>query len=327
MLLGSAFASLLRGAEAESSSFDLSLLDDPIVPRELFFVREHFPAPNVSSARWMLSIRGAVGKPFELSYDEISALPKKVLPVTLECAENPVGGGLVSHAEWTGCTLASLLEKAQVAADAKFVRFSGADGFSRTIPIAKAAHPGTLIAFRMNDEKLPVNHGFPLRALVPGWYGMDSVKWLREIAVLPAEDATGSYVRVTRSLLAGNRPAGPVTAMNVKSAFSRRVDGATLTSRRFTVRGAAWAGENRIQRVDVSTDSGKLWGEARLATETRPYTWVLWAFDWKIPAAGSYRLCVRAQDDQGREQPAERAADRADPYELNAIQMIQVDVR
>jgi DMSO/TMAO reductase YedYZ molybdopterin-dependent catalytic subunit len=330
IFLGSAFAPLIRGAEAESSNFDLSLLDEPIVPAELFFVREHFPSPRTSSAGWKLAVTGAVEKSLEFSYDDLSGQPRKILPVTLECAENPAGGGLVSHAEWSGVPLAALIERARPSSQSNFVRLGGADGFSRNIPIEKAMHPDSLIAFSMNGEKLPTNHGFPLRAVIPGWYGMDSVKWLRSIEVRREEEAGLSlrapYVRVTRSLLTGDRPSGWVGAMNVKSAFSRPVDGAILTGRRFTVRGAAWAGENRVREVEVSTDGGKTFSRSQVSSDRLPYSWVLWAFEWSIPGAGKYELVVRAVDEKGRIQPAERAADRADGYEANVYQRIQVTV-
>jgi DMSO/TMAO reductase YedYZ molybdopterin-dependent catalytic subunit len=248
----------------------------------------------------------------------------------LECAENPVGGGMVSHAEWTGYPLASLLEAVEAGHEAKFVRLSGADGFARSIPISKARHPDTLIAYNMNGERLPANHGFPLRAVIPGWYGMDSVKWLSDIEILTGEDTTPAmrerYVRMTRTLLGGPRPSGPVTAMNVNSVFSRPVDGAILLGRRFTIRGAAWAGENRVARVEVSTNGGKTWQTARLEDSPRPYSWVRWTFDWKIPASGRHELSVRASDEQGRKQPAERAAERSDPYEWNIPQTVRITV-
>jgi DMSO/TMAO reductase YedYZ molybdopterin-dependent catalytic subunit len=332
VLLSSAFAALfdpvrVRGDEPELSSFDLSLIDEPAVPNELFFVREHFPQPRISAVGWKLSVSGAVANTGGISLDDISNATRKTLPVTLECAENGVGGGLVSHAEWTGMPLASLLEKAQPYPQAGFVRLSGADGFTRTIPMAKAMHPDTLLAYGMNKEKLLAKHGLPLRAVIPGWYGMDSVKWLREIAVLSEPEATqGQYVRLTRSLLAGTRPSGAISAMNVKSAFSRPVDGAILQSRRFTIRGAAWSGENRIRDVEVSTDAGTTWRKAELNASPLPYSWALWALEWKIPGTGEYELIVRASDDHGRTQPSERATDRADGYELNAYQHIRVMV-
>src|SRR5947209_15091493 len=153
MLLASAFACALRAQKAEVSSFDFSLLDEGTTPAELFFVREHFPAPSLSSAGWVFSVSGAISNPLKMPFDDLAGLPLRALPVTIECAENPVGGGLISHAQWSGVSLGSLLEKARPGADARFVRLSGADGYSRTIPLAKAMHPDTLLAYQMNDEK------------------------------------------------------------------------------------------------------------------------------------------------------------------------------
>jgi DMSO/TMAO reductase YedYZ molybdopterin-dependent catalytic subunit len=321
----SALSALGRAQKPEISSFDLSLFDELSVPSDLFFVREHFPAPNLSSAGWILSLSGAVANPLEISYEEISAA-RRLLPVTIECAENPVGGGLVSHAEWTGLSLASLLQRGGPSAEARFVRLSGADGFSRAIPLAKAMHPDSLIAYAMNGEKLPLNHGLPLRAIVPGWYGMASVKWLRRIDVLPAEDPPRDYMRQVRSLLAGVRPTDAVTAIQVKSAFSRPLDGAILIGRRFLLRGLAWAGEQRVRQVEVSVDGAKSWRPAMLTSAPRSYAWLEWTYDWKIPAAGAYELAVRAADESGRKQPAERAAQRADAYELDTPQTIRITV-
>jgi DMSO/TMAO reductase YedYZ molybdopterin-dependent catalytic subunit len=324
IFLASAFTGLLRAQKAEVSSFDFSLFDEWTVPNDLFFIRDHFPAPAVSSAGWELAVSGAVRTPANIPFEEVSRLPRKVLAVTLECAENPVGGGLVSHAEWTGFALASVV---QPAPEARWVRLSGADGFSRCIPIEKALHADTLIAYSMNGEKLPASHGFPLRALIPGWYGMDSVKWLRRIELLPTEDtATDGYVRLLRSPLAGIRASERVSAMQIKSAFARPLDGAILMKRRFTVRGVAWAGENRVRRVDVSTDAGKSWQAARLAGDPLPYCWIQWTHEWKIPGGGQYELMVRAEDERGRRQPEERAAERVDAYELNTHQSVRVTV-
>jgi DMSO/TMAO reductase YedYZ molybdopterin-dependent catalytic subunit len=326
VFLASAFTPLLKGQKAEVNAFDFSLLDEGNVPAELFFIREHFPAPSVSSAGWKLSVSGAVAAPFEISYEELTVQPRKTLPVTLECAENPAGGGLVSHAEWTGVGLGALLQKANVKPEGRFVKLTGADGFSRSIPLDKATHADTLIAHLMNGDRLPVNHGFPARAVIPGWYGMDSVKWLRAVELLENEPAPSGYVRLTRSLLTGTRSAGPVRAINVKSAFSRPLDGAILGGRKFTLRGAAWAGENRVRRVEVSVDAGRSWQIAQLSGSAAPYAWVHWAREWKIPGAGPYELVVRATDDQGREQPSERPAGRVDEYENNLWQRVRVTV-
>lgn len=328
--LGGSLAAAAWGQQPEVSAFDLSLLDDWLTPTESFFVREHFPLPKVSAHGWTLQLGGAVAAPYEISYDDLLREPRKVLPATLECAENPVGGGLVSHAEWTGVSLDSLLERAQPVPEARAVRLVAADGYRRSIPLAKARHADTLIAHGMNGERLTEKHGLPLRAVVPGWYGMDSVKWLQRIEVLTEEDdnppTSRDYVRLTRSMLLGLRPAGRVAAMGVKAAFSRPVDGAILIGRQFTVRGAAWAGENRVRSVEVSVDGGKSWGPARLSPEPLPYAWAHWAYDWKVSGPGAHELVVRATDDADRAQPAERARDRADHYEQDSWQTVRVTV-
>ena len=240
--------------------------------------------------------------------------------MTIECAENPVGGGLVSSAEWKGVVLGALLERAKPLPTARFVRLSGADGYTRSIPFPRAEHRDSLLAHRMNGENLWVSHGGPLRALIPGWYGMDSVKWLREIQVVP-EAANSTYLRRTR---VGDPE--PVTAMQVKAAFARPMDGAILFPRTFILRGAAWAGENRVRQVEVSMDAGASWQSVRLLDVARPYAWVRWEREWRIPEPGAYELVVRATDDAGRTQPAQRDPARVDEYEQNAYQRVRVVV-
>jgi DMSO/TMAO reductase YedYZ molybdopterin-dependent catalytic subunit len=334
-LAGSGFLLVPRAwgqeRKPEISSFDLSLLDDWLTPNDLFFVRDHFPAPAVFAEKWKISVSGAVASTVEIPFDELARLRRKSLAVTLECAENPVGGGMVGHAEWGGVGLAEILERARPQADALFVRLRGADGFSRTIPLQKALHPDMLLALTMNGERLPPAHGFPVRAVIAGWYGMDSVKWLQSIEVLRQEEhsaAPGAYRRL-RSGLGGGRDAGPIAAMEVKSVFSRPLDGAILQGRRFTVRGATWAGEKKVRAVEVSTDGGRSWAAARFSAgqpAPQPYAWAHWEYDWKIPGQGFYKIACRAADESGRVQPAERAADRADEYERNAVEVVKVSV-
>lgn len=326
VFLASAFASLLRGQKAEVSEFDFSLLDDRFTPTDLFFVREHFPAPRVSTPAWKLAVRGAVAAPFEISLDDLLALPRKSLDVTIECAENPVSGGLISTAKWEGASLATLLARAKPDAAARFVRLRGADTeYARSIPLAKALHADTLIAHHMNGDPLPPAHGAPARAIVPGWYGMDSVKWLQAIEVLTEPDDSPF---MARAYLRQPRGAAPevITAMNVNSAFSRPLNGAILVGRRFVIRGAAWAGQSRVRRVEVSTDGRRSWQASRLDGPAQPYCWVFWSYDWKIAESGEYEWSVRAADDAGREQPAERSTDRVDDYELNSYQTVRITV-
>jgi len=315
----------------EVSSFDLSLLDDWLTPNDLFFVRDHFPAPAVLTEKWKLSVGGAVGSPVEIPYEELARLRRKSLAVTLECAENPAGGGMVGHAEWGGVSVAEILEQAKPEPNAPFVRLRGADGYTRTIPAAKALQPDVLLALTMNGERLPAAHGFPVRAVIAGWYGMDSVKWLQSIEVLRQEEQTAAAAayRRLRSRLGGPRDAGPIAAMEVKSVFSRPLDGSILQGRRFIVRGAAWAGERQVRAVEVSTDGGRSWAGARFSQgqpAPRPYAWTHWEFDWKIPGQGFYKLACRATDESGRVQPPERDTDRTDDYERNSIEIVKVSV-
>ena len=317
--MASALVSALPAQKPETSAFDLSLLDDGLIPNDLFYVREHFGAPaNTSQADWVLTVGTA-----RFTYEELVAFPPRMVPVTLECAENPVGGGLVGHAEWTGVPLAALLAKAEVP-PGRFVRLSGADGFSRCLPSAKAAHPDTLIAYAMNGEKLPANHGFPLRAVIPGWYGTDSVKWLRAVEFLADEDPSRGYVRLVKSMLAGTREDGPVREMRVKSAFTRPMDGSILSGKRFLLRGVAWGGVGRVKQVELSVDGEKTWQRAQLTVPLTPYAWTHWVHEWQIPAAGEHRLAVRATDQRGNTQPSERPAARVDNYEWDAWQRITV---
>ena len=258
--------------------------------------------------------------PFEIPVSELTGQPKRDLAVTLECAENPVGGGLVSHAEWTGVALADLLGRAGPLREGRFVRLTGKDGFIRSIPLEKATHRDTLLVYRMNREKLPLVHGGPLRALIPGWYGMDSVKWLRKVEVV-ADGKNDSYLRRTR---AGETE--PITKMNVKAAFARPVDGAVIFRRSFLARGAAWAGESKVQVVEFSSDGGSSWQTARLLDKAQPYAWVRWEYSWRIASPGDYTLVVRATDDAGDSQPVKLDPARVDEYEQNSRQRVRVTV-
>jgi DMSO/TMAO reductase YedYZ molybdopterin-dependent catalytic subunit len=212
---------------AETSSFDLSLLNGWAVANNAFFTRDHFSAPTTSSDVWTIWIGGDVAAPFTISYEELIRQPRKDLALTIECAENPVGGGLVSNAEWTGTKLATLLERAKPVIDARYVRLWGVDnGYARIIPLSKAMHSDTTVAWLMNGERLPASHGFPVRALIPGWYGMDSVKWLQKIEVL-REGSNDGYLRRSQA-----RQTEPVSAMCVKAVFARPLNGAKLFGRR-----------------------------------------------------------------------------------------------
>jgi DMSO/TMAO reductase YedYZ molybdopterin-dependent catalytic subunit len=317
--------------EAKFSSFRTLL-----TPNDEFFVRNHFAPPRLSE-KSNLRIGGSVRSPFAITYAEIARMPSRTLPVTLECAGSALGG--VSTAEWEGVPLAALLKRAGLSPGVKYIRLAGADSgieesqapraFARSIPVEKALHPDTIIAIRMNGSALPLEHGYPLRAIVPGWYGMDSVKWLAEIEALDHADAgffmTQRYVAIRR---AGNRYIGrPVTRMLVKSLIIEPLSRTVVAPGQLAIRGVAWAGENRIAQVEISTDAGRGWSSATLDKDVRPYTWVFWSYLWSARTPSTYAVLARATDDQGNSQPAVRDPSRLDQYELNRCHSVQYEVR
>jgi DMSO/TMAO reductase YedYZ molybdopterin-dependent catalytic subunit len=276
-----------------------------LTPNDAFFVRDHFGVPRISLDRWTFEVAGRVSTPFRIDYSELSQLPARNLTATMECAGNAVGYGGVSTTTWRGVSLAIVLKRAGISSRIKHIRFVGADrgaeggpdvalAFARSIPIEKAIDPDTLLAFQMDDAPLPPDHGYPVRAIVPGWYGMDSVKWLSRVEALEREDAGFFMTRRYRSVrleTIGSTEV-PVTHMLVKSQITQPREGEIVGAGPYIIRGAAWAGENRVVRVEVSIDSGKTWLVATLENEPRPYTWVLWRYKWNARPSDTYRIIL-----------------------------------
>lgn len=315
------------GADPEISSFDLSLLDRRETPNELFFIRNHFPKPPLSVHGWKIALSKSTEAPVtEISLNDLMQMPAVKVAATLECAENPPGGGLVSHAIWEGVRLKNALERLGSLSSMPFARLSGADGFARTVRIAPAEQDRVLLAYRMNGFTLSPDHGGPVRVVVPGRYGMDSVKWLKKIEFISANDDRNDYRRKTLSLLLGVSEGDAIGPQQVKSVFSRPTAGAILFGRGFTLRGAAWAGERVVSKVEVSSNGGQTWMPARLDSP-EPFCWALWQCEWKISEPGEYELMVRATDADGNTQPLERPANRADPFEQNTYHRLTVTVR
>lgn len=322
-------------------SFDFSSLQTPLTRTNAFFIRNHFKTQLLSIENWKLRVTGAVRNPLELGYREIVSQPGRNLTVTLECAGNQVGGGGVSTATWTGIGLRELLDRASLQPGVKFIRLVGADqgsvddsfgppvSFMRSIPLGKALSPDTLLAHQMNGASLPAEHGYPLRAIVPGWYGMDSVKGLARIEALEHDDRgyfmTERYV--TTRLLAVGSLRTPVTRMRVKSQIARPHEGEVLPPGPYEIRGAAWAGESKIGRVEVSVDAGKSWALAALESTPQRYAWVLWNQQWVPQGPGVYAITVRAIDDEGTTQPWSQDPLQIDGYEDNWYHAVHCEVR
>lgn len=311
--------------------FDFSSLKGPLTANGAFFIRNHFNVPVLNSSAWKLRVMGRVRTPLEVDYQELVSQRARSLTATVECAGNPVGGAGVSTATWSGIGLRELLEQAGLQAGVKCIRLVGADQgsvgesfglsipYSRSIPLDKALKPETLLAYQMNGVPLPAEHGYPLRALVAGWYGMDSVKWLQSVEALDHEDQgyfmTQRYVATRLRAVGSERRA--LTRMRVKSQIARPREGEILPLGPYSLHGAAWAGEKKVVEVEVSVDGGETWAQATLETAPEPYAWVLWSFEWVPKFPGDYTVTVRATDEEGTTQVHSPDLLRLDDYEDN----------
>ena len=325
-----------------------------ITPTEAFYVRTHFPIPAIDRDAWWLRVEGEVQKPFTINYQELLKSESVTIPVTLECAGNnrnflepkvkgvQWGLGAVGTAEWTGVPLSILLDRAGMRPNACEVIFEGADGgmledpkspagelkFARSIPVEKA-RADVLLAYKMNDSDLPPQHGFPLRAIVPGWYAMASIKWLQRIIVTD-RPFNGYYQTLDYAYW---RRRGdiveltPLTEMQIKAEIAKPAQGEVVPANsNVRVYGAAWTSEGEVTKVELSADGGSTWNNTNLLGEPKPNAWRLWEFDWKTPGAGNAALIARATDSVGRTQPVQRDRDRG-TYMINHLLPIEVEVR
>lgn len=326
--------------------------DTWLTPVPHFFVRNHMHEPSELGADdWRLSVGGEVEKPFTLTLNELSKLETHSVVNTLECAGNgrslhrpqvpgvQWGKGAVSTARFSGPRLRDVLQRAAIKPTGKHVMFRGLDEvpgkvppFIRSIPIEKALDSDTLIATHMNGAPLTKHHGFPARALVPGWIGAASCKWLTEIKVLDSE-FVGNFMSPGYRL--PNQPikpgdavkpedTHPLTALSVKSVIAGPLDGSSVKAGRVALHGAAWAGEADIAKVEVSTDGGASWKSASLGHEQAHYAWRLWSYEWKTKS-GDYTILSRATDSQGRTQPATPMWNPSG-YLYNAVDQVKIHV-
>jgi len=315
---------IVRTRRPENYETPLSALRSWLTPNDLFYVRSHYDTPQIAIQDWTLQVDGEVDRPMVLRMEDLLRFEKVTIANTLECAGNgrafftPKTSGVqweygaVGNARWGGVRLADVLRKAGVRASGRHVMLDGADrpplpttpDFIRSIPIEKALDPNTLLAYEMNGQPLPPRHGFPLRAIVPGWYGMASCKWLTTIRVLDQED-DGYFMKTAYRIPRGDNPNDTVglTEMGVKSVITKPLDGERVKAGTVEVKGAAWAGEAEIVGVDLSTDGGKTWRPVRLMGPRERFAWRIWEFTWEVKQAGPYTLMARATDSRGRVQP------------------------
>ena len=264
-------------------------LTSQITPNDEFYVTSYQSPPTIRINDWSLSISGLVQRPATLTYEELLAKPTVSQIVTLECVGNTVAGEFMSTAEWAGIPLRSILEEAGISDQTYDIVFQAADGFSDSIRYESAMAGDVILAHTMNGVRLPPGHGFPVRVIVPGHYGMKSVQWLTKIEAV-AYDHKGYYQRK------GWTEEAVIKTMS-------RIDfpghGATVHGPSQKVQGLAFAGSRGIRLVEVSTDGGRDWEPATLEDPFSPYAWRFWSYAWTVPAAGRYSLLVRATDGTG----------------------------
>ncbi|MET9443645.1 sulfite oxidase [Streptomyces sp. NPDC006610] len=343
---------ILRGTNAETR-WEALRGTGRLTPNDLFFVRNHTATPLLDAHDWRLrlwgsGLRGAPGedRPVEFGYDDLRALPSVTRTAFLECAGNgrtyyasqqgeAVTGtawtlGAVGVARWRGVRLADVLRRAGLSSRAVDVQPRGLDAeyvsggenlgrVRRPLPLAKALDD-VLLAYEMNGEPLPPDHGYPVRVLVPSWVGIASVKWVGDIEV-SAQPLFSPWNTTFYRLFGSAHPEGgsaPLTRQTVKSAFELVRGAAFPAGAGQVLHGRSWSGAGAIARVDVSTDGGANWRPARLHDRPRPDSWTRWSVPWRPVAPGPVELLARATDTAGRSQP-DVAVPNAQGYLFDAV--------
>ena len=309
--------------------FDLRRLSSEKTPIEEFFVFDQSGTPEVDRTNWRLEVAGFVDRPASFSLDELKRRPGRWdLAATIECSGNSgypqLMNGLVSNAVWTGVSLAAILQQCGVKAEAREVVFLGADSekekkwqagneeflspHGRSIHVQDALSPDPMIAFEMNGSPLPGEHGFPLRLIMPGWYGMAQVKWLTRIEVIDRRYEGRHMARNYHSLRALGTPQGvtwldtSISRNNLKSVVARVAR--RPVEKRFVYRifGAAWGGDSRIEKVEVRVDDGPWW-DTKIDHRSGPFGWLLWSCEWPNTVPGRHTVVARAISAGGEIQP------------------------
>jgi DMSO/TMAO reductase YedYZ molybdopterin-dependent catalytic subunit len=338
---------------ARNHGMPLEVLRDPITPVGLHYLLIHYDIPAVDPGAWHLSVDGLVQQELTLSLDELRARPAAEVVATMECAGNgrarldprPVSQPWLLEAvgtgRWGGVSLSALLEEAGIADGAVEVLFTGLDRgiegdeeqwFQRSLPLEEALRPEVLLAFDLNGGPLPPQHGFPLRLVVPGWYGMTNVKWLSRITLVGEpfagyQQARGYHVRQdpdeTGDPLSRMAPRALMVPPGIPDFMTRR---RTVAAGPVTLFGRAWSGGAPVSGVDVSVDGGKSWEAASLgAAELGPWAWRGWTYAWQA-VPGTAVLSCRARDEAGNEQPLDPPWN-VGGYANNAVQRVDVEVR
>ena len=327
-----------------------------LTPNDRFFVRSHFgppPPEQVNPDTWRLRVTGLVDRPLTLRLGELKQFQEVSIVAVVQCSGNgrafhePKAPGVqwergaVGNAKWTGVRLRDVVAQAGIQASAQHMQMLGADRpvldtiplFLRSIPVDKAVHPDTILAYAMNDQPLPLLHGAPVRLITPGWMADSCVKWLTDLK-LQEEEAQGYYMQTAyrhpvRPVEPGSviKPAEmkPVEAMVVKSLIVHPEQGASVKRGLLNVQGVAWTGEGKVEKVEISTDDGRTWTNAQLVGPDAPYAWRPWQVTVENHATGSFTILSRATDDRGETQPMTSPWNPGG-FLWNGVDRIRVDV-
>ena len=324
----------------------------PISKTEGHFIRSHFAAPEIAAGGWSFPISGDVNNPLTLTYDGLLKMPSHEITSLMECAGNsrstmqpPADGvqwdnGGLSVSTWKGVSVKTVLEQAGLKGSVTNVLFVGADSgteshaegtmvYEMSVPLEKLLNPDSILAYEMNGEVLPNDHGFPIRLLIPGWYGMTSVKWLAKIVAM--DHPNGGFHEMDYWIYPatdgkGDAKARRVANLKVKSLISTPNKGDVIQPGKHKVTGVAWSGEGSVTKVEVSTDDNRTWHDAKLQEHDGEYSWQHWEYDWEAVSIGNSLIRSRATDCAGNVQPM-LATWNFRGYEINSIHSVPITVR
>jgi len=289
-----------------------------ITPNNEFYVTSYASSvPGIDENKFRLTVSGLVEKPYELSMADLIEMKDKTEFVTLECIGNPVGGDSIGNALWEGVTLKKIIRKAIPQKGIVKTVFYAEDGYSDSIPYQHSLSEDVFLAFKMNGESLPRDHGFPLRVIVPGIYGMKHVKWISKIELMD-HDYKGYWEKQGWS---------DEAVIPVKSQILMPMDGKKIPPGPYVVGGIAYAGRHGISRVQVSFDDGGTWSDAEIKEPLSKWAWVLWRFEWTPQKRGDYTITVRGIDKAGKVQEEGSFLSRSYPDGAKGYHRVDIEVR
>lgn len=324
----------------------------PITPIGMHYLLSHFDIPFIDPTSYRVTIAGRARNPMKLSLEELKARPTITMSVMMECAgigrahltprpvSMPWRDEAVGCAEWTGTPLRPILQEADLLDDVVEILFTGHDqgvdqnvehNYERSLPLEEAMREEVLLAYEMNGQPLPPQHGFPLRLVVPDWYGMTSVKWLKSVTAISEPFGGVQQQALYHYRQSEDDPGTPVTrkhphALMVPPGIPDYLSRARhVQTGRVVVEGRAWSGFGSVERVEFSSDGGRTWEEAELGEQVGRYGWRSWSYEWDAQEPGDYQLCTRATDTAGNSQSASNdEVWNIGGYGVNVIQRVPV---